>query len=348
MTESFAPRSSPQSVSRGQVSERWIHRPDVTRRVDLVGSDYRFDGPAVGHDEPVLSGMFQMEQLRPGLVLHRTRVTDLADLRTSLTLQPGIKLAMVVAGYSDIELGSMSLRLGPDHPQGQAQAQLGSLVSLAEPERFTRYWRTGRSEAKVSVTLTPEWLDGSGLDDSHELDTLRRFQSQHLARCDWQPSQRALALAGQIVHAPPLQPFLHRLYLESRTVELVTEALATLCRAERLPAPGLSVRDRRRLQELKARIDDGSLQAPDMADVAQQIGMSVATLQRKFRLFAGMPMFGYVRHARLVAAQRAIEHDGLSIELAAGLAGYTSAANFATAFRRQFGAPPGRFKSRAC
>lgn len=347
MTETFAPRSNPRPAPRGPDSERRIHRPDVTRRVDLVGSDYRFDGPAMGRDEPVLTGMFQMEQLRPGLVLHRTRVTDLADLRTSLTLQPGIKLAMVIDGYSDIALGSMSLRLGPGHPLGRAQAQLGSLVALAEPERFTRYWRTGRSEAKVSVTLTSEWLDGNGLDDSHELDTLRRFQSQHLARCDWQPSQRALALAGQIVHAPAMQPFLRRLHLESRTVELVTEALSALCRADMPTSPRLSARDRRRLQDLQAGIDDGSIPALDMAALARQMGMSVATLQRKFRLFAGMPLFGYVRQVRLVAARDAIERDGLSVEQAAGLAGYTSAANFATAFRRQFGMPPGQFKSKA-
>lgn len=148
-----------------------------------------------------------------------------------------------------------------------------------------------------------------------------------------------------MVHAPVLQPFLHRLCLESRTVELVTEALSTLGRTDSPPAPTLSERDRRRLQDLRARIDDGSLQVPDVATVAQQIGMSVATLQHKFRLFAGLPLSAYVRQTRLAAAQRAIDRDCINIRQAADLAGYTSAANFATAFRRQFGAPPGRIKA---
>jgi AraC-like DNA-binding protein len=197
----------------------------------------------------------------------------------------------------------------------------------------------------VSVTLTSEWLEGNGLDQGRGLDAVRRFQSQHLARCDWQPSARALGLAGQIVHAPGLQPFLHRLYLESRTVELVSEALSALCQTASPPPCGLTARDRRRLQDLRERIDDGSLPVPDMASVAREVGMSVASLQRKFRLLAGMPLFAYVRQVRLAAAKQAIEQDGLSIAGAADLAGYTSAANFATAFRRQFGVSPGHFKS---
>lgn len=345
MPDSFAPRSISNGPSHGSAGMRWIRRPDITRRVDLVGSDYRFDGASVPPDQPVLAGLFHTEQLRPGLVLHRTQVTDLADLRTSLTLEPGIKLAMVIDGYSDIALGSLSLRLGPARPPGQEPAQLGSLVALAEPERFTRYWCAGRSEAKVSVTLTSEWLDGGGLDDSDEVDVLRRFQSQHLARSDWQPSARALLLAGQIVNAPALQPFLHRLYLESRTVELVSEALSALFRPAKASTSGLSPRDRRRLDDLRARIDAHPMDVPELSTLAREVGMSVATLQRKFRLCAGVPLFTYVRQVRLAEAGRAIEHDGMNVEQAALLAGYTSAANFATAFRRHYGVPPGRFKA---
>ncbi|CFO34701.1 transcriptional regulator [Bordetella pertussis] len=41
-----------------------------------------------------------------------------------------------------------------------------------------------------------------------------------------------------------------------------------------------------------------------------------------------------------------LECDGLSVAQAACLAGYTSAANFATAFRRAFGVTPGQLRAR--
>jgi AraC-like DNA-binding protein len=41
-----------------------------------------------------------------------------------------------------------------------------------------------------------------------------------------------------------------------------------------------------------------------------------------------------------IGAREALERDGMSVAQAAYIAGYTSAANFATAFRRFFGTTP--------
>lgn len=352
MTNSFAQRAQTfAGVARADavLGERWLRKADLTRTVDLVGGDYSFDGPPLPDDQPVLQGLFHTEELRPGLVVHRTRVTDLADLRTSLLLQPGLKVVLVLDGACDITLGGHHLRLGPGHPSDGRPAQVGALMSLAEPDRFTRHWRLGRQESKVSITLRHDWLDHGGLlDEGPGLDAVRRFREEHLSRQDWQPSQRAQALARQMVHMPALQPFLRRLYLESRAVELVAEALgglqpATPARADLAAAgAGLSVRDHRRLNELRAQLDRCDAALPDLATMARQVGMSMASLQRKFRLLTGQPLVGYVRARRLIQARLALERDGISIEQAAERAGYTSAANFATAFRRQHGLPPGR------
>jgi AraC-like DNA-binding protein len=43
---------------------------------------------------------------------------------------------------------------------------------------------------------------------------------------------------------------------------------------------------------------------------------------------------------QLDGARTALERESVSVNKAAHRAGFTSAANFATAFRRQFGAPP--------
>jgi AraC-like DNA-binding protein len=53
-----------------------------------------------------------------------------------------------------------------------------------------------------------------------------------------------------------------------------------------------------------------------------------------------MTVFDYLRRARLLRARQALEREGRSIIEAAAIAGYTSPANFATAYRRRFGITP--------
>jgi AraC-like DNA-binding protein len=51
-------------------------------------------------------------------------------------------------------------------------------------------------------------------------------------------------------------------------------------------------------------------------------------------------VFEHLREGRLQRARQALERDGVTVGQAALVAGYTSAANFATAYRRRFGTPP--------
>jgi AraC-like DNA-binding protein len=69
-------------------------------------------------------------------------------------------------------------------------------------------------------------------------------------------------------------------------------------------------------------------------------------LQRYFRAYTGMSAFAYQRRRLLDAARIALEREGISVNEAAHRAGYTSAANFATAFRRQFGIAPSQLRPR--
>jgi AraC-like DNA-binding protein len=70
------------------------------------------------------------------------------------------------------------------------------------------------------------------------------------------------------------------------------------------------------------------------------------TLQRQFRAVFGTTVFDYLRECRLLRARRALEHGGVTVGQAALAAGYTSAANFATAYRRRFGHVPKLARSR--
>lgn len=94
------------------------------------------------------------------------------------------------------------------------------------------------------------------------------------------------------------------------------------------------------LVRLKTLIDNGSARSATQADLARYLGMSLSNLQRRFRAQHSEALGHYIRRYYLGVAKEALIRDQASVETAADLAGYTSAPNFATAFRREFGITP--------
>lgn len=335
-----------EAADGGPAGAELVRRDDLACNLDLLGSDYRVTGPALAGAAPVLHGRFRTIELRPGLVLHHTRVRDLHDLQTSTWLKPALKLMLVVDGASELAFGAREFRLGPRRDGRGRLCHQGTVVALAEPERFRRQWQRGRHEGKVSLTVMPEWLEQAGWDDGPVGARLLAFCRRHLAVAQWEPSARAIAAAHQIVHAPPLAAPLASLYLESRAIELVTEALTVIAGLPGADAASLTMREHRRLRELCDLLDRGTADDWPLTEIARHVGMSETTLQRRFRRYSGQTLSDYLRCRRLDRARTALERDGVSVTQAAALAGYTTAANFATAFRRRFGTPPGRLRAR--
>lgn len=317
----------------------------VVSKADILdslsaGHDYRFSRRGLAGEEAVLIGQFETVALRPGLVLYRRRVRDLHDMQTSVTLEPGLQITFLVDGETELSIGSLDLRLGPRRDQRGRVHNPAAVVAVAEPDTFRRQWRCGREETKVSVALSPDWLDNGAFAPSRGLDRVREFGNRHLAQQSWEPSARAQALAYQIAHPPGFTDAFRNLYLEARTVEFAAEALAAIAREPALPSATLAAREHRRLRELTAWLDSRAAETLTLDEIARKAAMSPAALQRAFRAFSGQTLFEYLRARRLDAARLALERDGASVAEAAEIAGYAGAHNFATAFKRRFGCSP--------
>jgi AraC-like DNA-binding protein len=59
-----------------------------------------------------------------------------------------------------------------------------------------------------------------------------------------------------------------------------------------------------------------------------------------FRISENQSIFEYVRTLRLERAFAALRSGEVTVQEASAIAGYSTAANFATAFRRQFATTP--------
>lgn len=75
---------------------------------------------------------------------------------------------------------------------------------------------------------------------------------------------------------------------------------------------------------------------PKLAEIAEQVGTHDKKLSAIFRQHLGMTVFAWVREERLRKAQELLAHSHMTIEDVSSEVGFTSAANFATAFRERF------------
>ncbi|RFA26785.1 hypothetical protein CAI21_15985 [Alkalilimnicola ehrlichii] len=311
--------------------ERRISCAELLRRLDAVAQDYVFEGALVEREQAVLSGHFETVCLRPGLILHSAAVRDLCDVHTHNRLQPGIKILVVTGGLTDVAFGNRRFRLGT----GGTEA---ALVNLAEEERFSRRWQRGREERKISLTLTQEWLAEIGLDETADSGGFLAFARQHLAFMPWAVSARARSLVQRLLQPAVYLPGLQRLYLEAHCVELASEALATL-----LPPVSTSDRlrpgERRRLQRLTELLTSDEVLGMSVADIARAVHSNPSSLQTLARKAWGRTVFEQLREIRLNKARQALL-DGHTVAHAAEVAGYASATNFATAFKRRYGCSP--------
>lgn len=150
-----------------------------------------------------------------------------------------------------------------------------------------------------------------------------------------------------------VKPLLRELILHILTIgmlgperpehERLTGLLIDLLQAARpqdlaLPLP----RDRRALalaETIQARPGDRA----DLADLARGAGASLRTLQRLFPEQTGLSLELWRQKARLVHAV-ALLCAGQSVTATAIDCGYDSLSAFITAFRRQFGVTPGRYR----
>ncbi|MGY4210840.1 AraC-like DNA-binding protein [Burkholderia sp. PvR073] len=290
----------------------------------------------------------RIREVRPGLRVHSDDATDEFDAVLSGQCSPGLHLVLLLEGALDVSYGDRRVvlttggrRAGRDDAQPAVRMQ-SFLLNAVEPDTFRRRLSKGGYARRLSLAMSGEWLGHLQTACRGRLpQQLDAMLSAHLAIRFWRPTPRATALAEQIVRPPAYQPMLQAIYLESRMLELLAEAFAPLENdAGHVVETSLGSRDYRRMAELRAFLASDAAQALSLDDIARHVGMSANAMQRQFRSAYGTTVFDFIREHHLQRARLALERDAVSVKQAAALAGYTSPANFATAYKRRFGVTP--------
>jgi AraC-like DNA-binding protein len=323
-----------------------VSADDLKRLSEVSGSDFRMVTPGLGGSDTILLGEFRQIRLRAGLTLHTTNTREMHDLRTEAMQKPGLTVSLFLKGQVKVWLGGRAMEMGAG-PAAPGPADVEAVViARAQPDSFVRQSLKGAHIRKVNVTVTPEWLEHGAADNLHEYSTVMRFSRNHLATLRWKASPRLVALAEQLLRPPHHGAPLQNLYYESRSIDLVAEAIEAITDApSRGHAVGLHAVHYRRVRRACAFIDAHLGQDLTLQSIADAAGMNPGSLQRLFRAIEGATIFEYVRGRKLDRAREALERDNISVGEAAYLVGYKTLGNFSTAFRRRFGISPKQIRT---
>ena len=134
------------------------------------------------------------------------------------------------------------------------------------------------------------------------------------------------------------------LFIQARVLDYLTALIDHLGTNEIDSRPVKAATQRAR--DLHEQLINTGGKLPTMESLAAQFNVSVRTLNADFRSEYGKPIYTFIAEHRLSEAHAAIEHSAVPLKTLAERLGYSHVNHFLSAFRKQFGYPPGSLRKR--
>jgi len=152
----------------------------------------------------------------------------------------------------------------------------------------------------------------------------------------------AMQLALQQILNCPYQGMTKRMYLESKTLELLAMQFSQWGEVKQQSNSTHTLRadDLERVHYAKEILINHWENPPSLLELTRQVGLNDYKLKQGFRQVFGTSVFGYLQQYRLELAKEFLAAEELSIAGVAQRVGYVSQSHFCYLFKRQFGITP--------
>lgn len=147
------------------------------------------------------------------------------------------------------------------------------------------------------------------------------------------------------LHHFPFDDSLEILFMESRTLDIICEALSFMVGStSNLEELALSRQDVEKLHHVRCLLlKDVTAPPPGIAELATEIGMNEFKLKKGFRILFKTSIHAYHRNARLDLARTLLSEGGLNVCEVACAVGYSNPSHFCRAFNNLFKINPGAY-----
>jgi len=226
-----------------------------------------------------------------------------------------------------------------------------SLMYTTHPVKGSMEKMAGKRTTLITVLVEPEnFLDiiADDIDQIprslHGLIDMKSELVYH--QISDQPPEVSSAL-NQILTCP-YKGLTRRLFLESKTLELIAYQMNGLKGGERrMPGkPRLRSRDIEKVYHAKDILNSKMENPPGLFALAKEVGLTHTRLNQGFHEVFKTTVFGYLRSIRMKTACSLLEAGEMNVTEAAFTVGYSSLSHFTRAFNQYKGVNPGVYLKR--
>lgn len=286
----------------------------------------------------LFTGRVENLMVEEGILFHNKDIVHKADFSTQRELPPQLIIALPLESKALMTYGDTHQLKGCRFHK--SDPLVATAIYYAKPDMVRGAAKAYVRSRSIVLSLSTEWLQ-SAMNEAKR-DSFQRVFHQHLSRFDWSlpPHISQMAEALNLTSSQsPAEALMRQAFALSVWDNLMNN-MKQLSFVSTQRHHAQSTRLKMFLMEEK--VDDMPL-----TTIAQELGMSVSTLQRTARKELGMSLQRYLRERKLQEVKVKLEARSVTVQEAAELAGYTHSANFITAFRKLFGFSPNHIKKSA-
>ncbi|WP_419657276.1 putative transcriptional regulator, AraC family [Desulfosarcina variabilis str. Montpellier] len=310
--------------------------------MDLSGgvwSDFTGSGEACWQlPEMIGTGIIKQIEFRPGFCLFIADYQVKQDCVWQVTCnRPGFGFGFCVSGRMQGRCVGMDRSVttcGGECPLFYFPCQSGTVVDGEDTRRIS-----------FSIIIEPNVFNTLvGGDCEHFPSAFRSIADGSRDSWYYQPGAITpeIHTAVESILRCPLTGPTRRLFLESRTLELIACRLKQIDRRSQTPLDvgGSTLVDIEKIHQAASLLAEDMQNPPTLFDLARSVGMSHAKMNRGFHQVFDTTAFGYLRKIRMQQAKQLLESRQVNVTEAAFEVGYNSLSSFSRAFRNQFGMNP--------
>jgi AraC-like DNA-binding protein len=300
-----------------------------------------FDNMALASQADTLvqevDGLCVFDSLAIQLQIHANDSRERRTLSQRFPMPAQLTVMLLLEGDVRVSINEttclMSARNGP----------AGYLWLVTQPGLLVRHMQAGQRVRKVNVSVPIHGISGIHLPT--ELREHICLDSPRSSVASWSPSPHALRCAQEILTQHDRTDGVHSLETYVAGLSMFQQALSVshegIRRDAHVSPLHVKARDMARARKIRERIVASESHATATLQVlAQELGMSVSTLQRLFKAAYGTSVVSFQRTERLKTARTKLLQGRMTVGEAGYQAGYSNVSNFSSAFQKAFGYPP--------
>ncbi len=302
---------------------------DITRSHGPLGWSFRLRPQNAN-----ASGLYQGTTIRPGfsLVLSDLQYTDESTYHH--VCGEYLKLHFKLSGTSLI--GS--------EQEENVPVPAGLMSFLVQPIESVKYEHVLENSHERSITMicSKDFVADILSPNTENLPTsIADFLRSRADRFSYNslPMPPQMRPIVEDILNPPHTGMLGDLMVEAKALELLCFAIKQILGTSR-SAGAVRARDRKKVEDLCAILDDDSQSSQSIADLCKLLAWNETQMMECFKQVTGTTISSYRHRLRMDNALRQLCNTDASITEVAFNAGYEHPSNFATAFKRTFGFSP--------